>query len=233
MRKSGIRIGQVTHVDFADDDRSVLVTAKIDRGRSVYHDEICRVNSSLLVGDTALEFVRSGDPDLPKTPLESYETINGKVVQDPTRAVANLQEGLTKTMGNVQGASDEMVTVLRRVNKLLETNDDRITSVIQQADKTLQEFRRATENANTVLGDANVREDFKQTLAQMPEVLKETRDTVGAWVGRSAWSRRTCATWTALPGRWASGAKRSPAASSRAPRNSTASWTRCSSSART
>jgi phospholipid/cholesterol/gamma-HCH transport system substrate-binding protein len=55
VRKSGIRIGRVSKVQFAPDNE-VLVTASIDGGIELFRDEAVRIKSGLL-GDAELEFV--------------------------------------------------------------------------------------------------------------------------------------------------------------------------------
>lgn len=178
VRKSGIRIGRVMDIRFAEDDRSVIVTASIDANRRLYHNEVCQILSSLVMGDTALEFERSNLPSLPKTPIEDGETIDGMMAEDPGRAIASLQQGLSQTMRSVGGASRDMQMVLVRVDKLLEANEQRITKVIAQADDTLQILQKTLINSNEILGDAKVRNQFKQSMEQLPELLKDTRDTV-------------------------------------------------------
>ena len=71
VRKSGILIGRVTGIRFADDDTAVLVTAKIDASRKLYEDEGCRISSSLIGigGDTVLEIVRLPKSAAPRTPI--------------------------------------------------------------------------------------------------------------------------------------------------------------------
>ena len=58
VRKSGIRIGEVSDVRLSDVDRQVLVTLDIFKQHQIYGDEDCMVMMSL-VGDSALEFVRT------------------------------------------------------------------------------------------------------------------------------------------------------------------------------
>ena len=64
MRKSGILIGRVSHIEFDKDDTGVLVTIQIDGNRTVYHDEKCRIVNSLIgIGsDTVLEFCGGPGP---------------------------------------------------------------------------------------------------------------------------------------------------------------------------
>ena len=87
VRKSGILIGRVSAIRFADDDRTVLVTAEIDRARKIYTDETCRISNSLIgIGsDTVLEIVPGLAPGKTRTPLGS----GGDRVPEPAaRAVA-------------------------------------------------------------------------------------------------------------------------------------------------
>jgi phospholipid/cholesterol/gamma-HCH transport system substrate-binding protein len=178
IRKSGIRIGQVADIRFTDRDTAVLVVAKIDGDRHVYHNEVCRVVSSILMGDAALEFTRSPDPNLPDTAVEPGETLQGLVAQDPTRAIANLQQNLGNTIGSVDVASKDMHAVLSRLDHLLEVNEERITKVIGQSDQTLQLLQKTLTSANGVLGDPVVREQFKQSMAELPGVLSDTRNAI-------------------------------------------------------
>jgi phospholipid/cholesterol/gamma-HCH transport system substrate-binding protein len=178
IRKSGIRIGRVSEVRFTDNDTAVLVTAEIDGKYQIYNDEVCQSVSSLLTGDAALEFARVPNFKGPRVAVQPGETLQGGVAQDPTRAIANLQENLTHTIGSVDAASKDMGKVLGRVDRLLAANEERITKVIAQMDETLKVMKDTLTNANGILGDPQVRVQFKQTMEQLPEVLAETRQAI-------------------------------------------------------
>ncbi len=60
IRKSGIVIGEVAGVRFADDGNGVVVTADIYSDRKIPRTDVCRISTSLL-GDAALEFVSPGN----------------------------------------------------------------------------------------------------------------------------------------------------------------------------
>jgi phospholipid/cholesterol/gamma-HCH transport system substrate-binding protein len=60
VRKSGILIGRVTKVEFADQG-GVNVTAAIDRHVALYRNEIPQVTGSLLGGDVVIQFVRKSN----------------------------------------------------------------------------------------------------------------------------------------------------------------------------
>ncbi len=57
VRKSGIRIGEVTHIALAPDDQ-VVVTLRINSKYTIYRDEACRLQTNLL-GDAWVEFERN------------------------------------------------------------------------------------------------------------------------------------------------------------------------------
>ncbi|MBI3839376.1 MAG: MCE family protein [Planctomycetia bacterium] len=57
VRKSGILIGRVAKVSFAEQG-GVVVTAKIDGGVKLFRSEVPQVSGSLLGGDVVIQFVR-------------------------------------------------------------------------------------------------------------------------------------------------------------------------------
>ena len=61
---------------------------------------------------------------------------------------------------------------------MLAKNEDRINHMIGDADEMMQLAKKALVASNDLLGDPKLRDDIKQTIAEMPVVLKETRTTV-------------------------------------------------------
>ena len=57
-------------------------------------------------------------------------------------------------------------------------NEERIDRMIGEADEMMQLAKQALLASNDLLGDPKLRADIKQTIAEMPAVLKETRTTV-------------------------------------------------------
>ena len=68
--------------------------------------------------------------------------------------------------------------MLTRVDGMLAKNEDRINHMIGDADEMMQLAKKALVASNDLLGDPKLRDDIKQTIAEMPVVLKETRTTV-------------------------------------------------------
>lgn len=188
VRKSGIRIGEVTAIEFASEalgnpnEQGVIVTAEIDANRKLYHNELCLVRRNLL-GDSELQFVLRDQPALdnrqidasqlsPKKPLE------GMVYRDPMTVVADLQTDLGKAIGSVVDTSDEMRKVVVQVQTLLEKNEDAISDVVVKAGQTLDSVRQTADNANRIIGDEQTQAQVREALARMPAVLKDAQETV-------------------------------------------------------
>ena len=184
--KSGIRIGQVRNVQFGDNDEGVIVTADIDKDRHVYKDEECRAVSSLLLGDSSLEFVhlRGTPPD--RTPIEDKAVIQGEIGPELTSSIAGLQEKVAKTLDTMDKAGQDMHSVLGRVDRLLATNEDKINHVIDETGETMKLLQSALIASNDILGDPKLRGQIKQTIAELPEILKETKTTVERMSGTFA-----------------------------------------------
>jgi phospholipid/cholesterol/gamma-HCH transport system substrate-binding protein len=190
VRKSGIRIGQVTKVEFIrgkfvkgefqKDDQGadyVQVSLEIDKDRQLRHNEICRVSATLL-GDSSLQFVRSDDPNAPDTLIGNKDVIRGVEQKEPVQVIANLQNQLTTAIEKVGATSDELGAASRKIREMLEKNDDRIGNVIIQADKTLVSIQKAADMANEMIDDPKLREQFKETFAAMPQMMKDTHVTI-------------------------------------------------------
>ena len=69
VRKSGVLIGRVTDIDFAEQG-GVRLTLEIDAEVTLRHTEVCQIRTSLL-GDAELHFVPAGTPQSVASPAPS------------------------------------------------------------------------------------------------------------------------------------------------------------------
>ena len=178
IRKAGIRIGQVRNVRFADNDEGVLVTAEIDKDRKIDRDEQCRAVSSILLGDTTLEFVHVRGTQSEKVPLENGAVIQGQLGSDMTGTVAALQKQAAETLEALRTAGQDMHSVLTRIDRLVADNESKIDRLIDESDETMKLLQKALASSNDILGDPKLRAQIKETIAEMPEILRETKATV-------------------------------------------------------
>jgi phospholipid/cholesterol/gamma-HCH transport system substrate-binding protein len=168
----------VGKVAFADNDTGVIVTAEIDQGRHLYSNEQCKAVSPLLMGDASLEFVTIANFQGEKVEIKPGAVLQGSVAADMTGSIAGLQRQAAQTLATLDTAGRDMHTVLTRVDRLVERNEERITRMIAEADETMQLLQKALAASNDILGDPKLREQIKQTISEMPAVLKETRGAV-------------------------------------------------------
>lgn len=178
VRMAGIRIGQVRNVRLAEDDSGVIVTVDIESNRHVSSDQQCKVVAPALMGDTSLEFVRIPNFHGEKVEVKPGEILQGQTASDMTGSIAGLQRQAAQTLDTLTTAGRDIDRLATRVDRLVETNEERITHMIGEADETMQLLQKALIASNDILGDPKLREQIKLTIAEMPVVLKETRGAV-------------------------------------------------------
>jgi phospholipid/cholesterol/gamma-HCH transport system substrate-binding protein len=186
VRKAGIRIGQVRNVQFGDNDEGVIVTAEIDKDRHVYRDEECRVVSSLLLGDTSLEFVHLPDTPHDHTPIEGGTVLQGHIGPDMTGTIAGIQKQAVRTLDTLDRAGQDLHVALTRIDRLVAANEDKFGRLLEETDDTMKLLQKALTASNDILGDPKLREQIKTTISEMPEILKETKTTVARMSGTFA-----------------------------------------------
>lgn len=176
VRKSGIRIGRVSDVQL-NNDRTVTVTLQIEKGRVIYHDEVCEINSSLM-GDTSLDFVRRSAANLPATPVTAGESIKGEYTLDAVASITKLQDRLAIAITAVSKTSEQASATMEKITDLLDRNEDTIHSVIGRADVALESIQKLADHADEVIGDPQTREQLRAATADLPQVIKDTHATI-------------------------------------------------------
>ncbi|MBI2824808.1 MAG: MCE family protein [Planctomycetia bacterium] len=180
VRRSGILIGHVTEVEFADDG-SVLVTAEIyDSPKwKLFTNEVCQVSGSLLGGDAVIQFV--GTNNKPREPVTNGARFVGLPAVDPLQALSSLEGTLTQAVTSVTTTSDEIGRLARRVSDLLESSDEQVGRVATKAEDTLDRLNSIAKNTDYVLGDEKVRDNLKQAFLDLPDVIRDTREAVNGF----------------------------------------------------
>lgn len=181
IRKMGIQIGRVSHVDFTDDNQ-VLVTAKIEGNRQLERNDVCYVRTSLL-GDAMLQFQPGEDKAAAapagKTPIKPGETIQGETSRDALQVIRNLEPQLSEMMQSVTKTSDELGNISKRVSNLLDQNNGQLNRLITKTETTLDSVQKAMQSADKLLGDDELRNNLRRGLADLPETMRQARETIG------------------------------------------------------
>jgi len=181
IKKSGILIGRVTDVELREEG-GVMVTARIDKDKLIRQHEVARITTSLL-GDSVIHFVDSGRKDLARTPVADGVELEGFAYDDPIQVVAKLQERLAGAIGSITHTSDELGQVIQQVGGILKGNEEKINRIIAQTDETSGLFQQTVRNANDIIGNPETKARIQDALVQVPELMRETRDTVRQFNG--------------------------------------------------
>jgi phospholipid/cholesterol/gamma-HCH transport system substrate-binding protein len=191
VKKSGILVGRVSDVHFADQDdlfeekTGVNVALSIDAGRELRGSELCRVTGNVL-GDAVLEFVPGiHGSDRPRGDeheiiIKEGDRMIGYVVKNPIESLASLESDLRTTVRAVGNAGENFGRLSQQISSVLSNNDDQIGRIINKAESALDDLQRAANSANNIFADREIQEGLKRTLKNVPEALDELRGTLSS-----------------------------------------------------
>lgn len=195
IRKSGILIGRVKHVDL-EKQGGAVVTARIDSKRELHRSEICRIGSgSLVLGDAVIEFVPSGDESADSSLIQDGEYIEGTVQSDPMKVLVDVAEKMPDAIHEIQQAGRELALLGRNVNTIVGNNEQQFERIMQSSERAIVKFEAAMSSIDELVGDPELKARLKKSLEELPdmfadarETLKVTRDTMTSFerVGKRA-----------------------------------------------
>lgn len=175
VRKNGIGIGEVREVFFNEERGGVTVVVELQERYQLRRDSRARLTQSLL-GDASIEFSPGQSGEF----FKEGETLKGEAPFDPMKLVKQMEGTLTRTMTSFEGTSEEWRKVGKNVNSLVDTNRGNLEVVIERAAESLHQFTLTLENANAVVGNPQNQENLERTLAALPKMVEETRQTIEA-----------------------------------------------------
>jgi phospholipid/cholesterol/gamma-HCH transport system substrate-binding protein len=175
VRKNGILIGRVSSITL-DERGGVSVVADIDSHVPVYRDEQPRIATSLL-GDAEIQLI-AGRVAPPRQRVERDEVLVGAVSRDPLDAFSTLEPKLATALDSLTQASEVVTRLAGNLDRIMLGEDDSVEKMIRKTEATLDAFAQAMANVNDVMGDPQVRDNLKRTLAEMPAVLGDLRTSV-------------------------------------------------------
>ncbi len=110
--------------------------------------------------------------------LKEGDVIIGEVAPDAIEVVGSLQQDFAKAVNSVAQTSEELRHVVRRVGSLLEKNEGRINDILARSDRVSAHLELALENINRIVGDEQTRQQLQEAIAHLPELIRDTRQTV-------------------------------------------------------
>ena len=124
----------------------------------------------------------AGTPPLPaENPheeIQNDEYLEGTVAPNAFQVIGNLESELGSAITSMSNAGSEVSKLATSINKILESNDDQINRIVSKTEATLDSFQRSLTDVEDVLGNAEVRNNLKKTIAELPELLSDSRSAV-------------------------------------------------------
>ncbi len=180
VKMSGLTIGEVRELALDENRGGVGVIIDIQERYILRADAKATLATSLL-GDSVIEFTPGTLPQR----LEPGTLLEGQMPADPLSIVSRLDSRLTTTMASFEQTSAEWRKVGQNINGLVDTNRGNLNDVIDRAavaldefTVTMQEAKKTMQSTNKVLADPKTQESLRQTLAALPELANETRQTI-------------------------------------------------------
>ena len=170
VRKNGILVGRVTSV-MLDERGGVSVVAEVDSYVPIYRDEVPRISSTIL-GDSEIQLVP------PRQRLEKNEVLVGAISRDPMEMFTTLEPKLGGALDSLAQASESVQKLSINMDRMFMGGDDRFEKLMRKTEAALDSFNTAMKNIDDVMGDPAAREDIKDTISALPEVVADLRKTV-------------------------------------------------------
>ena len=175
VRKNGILVGRVKSVTL-DERGGVNVVADIDAYVPIYRDEVPRISSTIL-GDAEIQLV-PGHIVPPRQRIDPQEVLRGGVSRDPLEAFTNLEPKLATALEALGQASDAVEKLSNNIDRMFMGGNDRFEKLVRKTESALDSFNTAMKNIDDVMGDPAAREDIKDTITALPEIVADLRKTV-------------------------------------------------------
>lgn len=180
VRRSGIRIGEVTAIEFSEDGR-VNVTLEISAQHQLHADETCQARKSLL-GDADIEFIGRDRTKPDDRWMNDVKQIEGTAVADPLIMLAELQSDLTKAAKSIARAGDSFEEAGTSVNELAGNfnqlvleNEQQINDLVANMAAAMDGIDKTAGALNTILGDEETQQGLQEGLRDLPRVLAEAK----------------------------------------------------------
>ncbi|QDU95456.1 MlaD family protein [Lignipirellula cremea] len=188
VRKSGVLIGRVSEVELLDEG-GVRLTADIISSRAIKRSEVPRIGTASLLGDAVVEFVPS---DTAPPSVEDYASgdviTNGIVARNPLESLnefADMKEEISLTMkavrdagGSIDAAGRLVGALAENVNQKVNTNEAGMQTVMEKANKALDDFSMAMQSMNKLLGDEELQAELRRSLESFPKLFDEAELTL-------------------------------------------------------
>jgi phospholipid/cholesterol/gamma-HCH transport system substrate-binding protein len=175
VRKSGIRVGEVTSIVFDDrpnEPDGVLVTLSLERKYKIKAGSIPQLSRSL-IGDVTIDLQPGTGPGLiptSKTPAGA-PVIEGSVAADPSKALAAATQAFQKA-----GSTLESIDLAASGIAKMTNNAEKISEFLKTWDETGKKVASAASKIDGFIA-AN-QNDFQPAVSNMRQVAQKLNETL-------------------------------------------------------
>ncbi len=192
--RDGVPIGRVSGIELREEG-GVLVSLSMKSDKPMTHHYIPRIGSgNFVTGDAKLEFVRAEPLQLPAEIREDKKLLeatysDGEFFRygSKTPSLFEMQNGVQSSVDAIQTAAQSIAKAGESVNELamevrqvVTGTDGRIDAVSNEAVEALEEFQAAIREARAIIGNPKMRADLEASIAQVPVLLQDARETLDA-----------------------------------------------------
>ncbi len=173
VRKNGVPIGHVRELFFDDKQGGVTVLLNVQKRHTLRKDSRARLSVSIL-GDATVEFTPGTSSEI----LRPGSKIEGISSANPLEMIAQMQSRVDETLASFTSTSREWQKVAKNVNGVMETHRGHIGRVVEEAAESMHELTLTLKSANSIVGDPATQEGLRETMAALPEMVKETQAAI-------------------------------------------------------
>jgi ABC-type transporter Mla subunit MlaD len=180
VRRSGVRVGEVTDVSLDDETGQVKVAIAIDKRYTIRKHEKPMLSTSVIGGDTVIDFVpEKQDPNKPpldKSPVPAGTTIPGEAVATVSTLLAKASEVVPTTqelMNDIRKSLQSLEKMTPSVESTLKEFRDlakEVRTIVPDVKKSAEEIRKLA----TSLSDASP--DFREATRELQKLLRSAND---------------------------------------------------------
>lgn len=158
IRKSGVRIGEVSSIELDPETGQVRVQIRVDRKYLPRKNEEATITKGLLSGDAAIDFLpRLPEEGGPTPPGEIYPP-GSEIVGVPPITPRSLLTPASGVLANAQQSLDRIVKAFEKLEKLeklgpkVETALDEFTGLARDARAFIPELKKTNDKIQNLLG---------------------------------------------------------------------------------
>lgn len=175
VRKDGVLVGRVAGLEWTDTGVRLRIRFN-DESVKIYPNDTAQVEPSSIFGDAVVKFTRQPH-EVGRPPILAGSVMEGTALEDPVSALTKLQQNLGPSIEKLGEAGERISVLADKVNVILgdDVQSQRLQILLDEMTLTLRDFRRTTNNVDSLIADPELRDKLQQGLREFPGVMADAR----------------------------------------------------------